>query len=76
MTDGKIVLSKRKIELNLNTAEGCPINLVAVCKKISEQIGLSKQREKEILAEMLSGDYETIIDVMNREFGNYLILFR
>jgi len=76
MTDGKIVLSKRKIELNLNTAEGCPVNLVGVCKKISEQIGLSKQREKEILAEMLSGDYETIIDVMNREFGNYLILFR
>lgn len=76
MTQGKIVLQKRKLELNLNTPEGTCIHLIAVVKKISEEIGLSKAREKEIIAEMTSDDYNTMIAVIEREFGRYLLLFR
>jgi tRNA U54 and U55 pseudouridine synthase Pus10 len=76
MVQGKIARQKRKLELNLNTSEGTYFHLIAVIKKISEEIGLSKEREKEIIAEMISGDYEQMIQVIEREFGRYLLLFR
>lgn len=50
--------------------------MIAVVKGLSEKIGLPKEREKEIIAEMISSDYDNLIQVVDREFGRYVLLYR
>ncbi|MEY4571508.1 MAG: hypothetical protein RLZ10_719 [Bacteroidota bacterium] len=65
--------AKGTIEIDLTGSEGNAFNLLAVAMKLSRQLGLDG---KKITDEMMSGDYENLVKVFDKHFGNFVILYR
>ncbi len=62
-----------KIEIDLQGPEGNAFNLLGLASNLSKKIGLETD---EILDEMRSGDYENLIQVFDKHFGAFCILYK
>ena len=65
-----------RVELNLMSSEGNAFFLIATARNIAVELGWSSNRIKAIMEEMTSGSYEYLLQVMEREFGNYVIMYK
>lgn len=65
-----------RIELNLLSSEGNAFFLLGTARNIARKLGWSTNRTQTIIAEMTSGDYENLVEVMEREFGQYVTMYR
>ena len=45
-------------------------------QNLAKQLGYQPNRRGELTTEMMSGDYEHLLQVFDREFGNFVILER
>jgi len=63
----------KQIEIDLSGPEGNAYMLIAMAGKWAKQLGLDS---KAIQAEMMSGDYENLLAVMEKYFGDYIIMYR
>lgn len=59
------------IVVDLAGPQGNAFALLALAKRLSKQIGYDFN---DIQKEMTSGDYETLIEVFDEYFGDYVIL--
>ena len=59
--------------IDLTGPEGNAFVLLGYASRFGKQLGLD---EKAILEEMKSGDYENLIEVFDRYFGDFVILER
>lgn len=59
--------------IDLTGPEGNAFVLMAYAQKWGRQLGFDTE---EIIAEMQSGDYENLVTVFDRFFGDYVILER
>ena len=66
VSDGKIVI-------DLTGSEGNAFALLGYASRYAKQLG---KDPKSILSEMSSGDYEHLIEVFDREFGDCVTLLR
>lgn len=66
-------LKHRNIEIDLTGPQGNAYFLLSIAKKLARQ--LDKDAEA-ISTEMKSGDYENLLAVFEREFGDYVVLYR
>jgi hypothetical protein len=66
-------INKGIIEVDLTGPQGNAFYLMGLASELSKKMGLDKD---EIIAEMMSGDYENLIKVFDRNFGNLVILYR
>ena len=75
MTIKSINQMKRKpiIEINLTGPNGNVFYLLALARQLSKQ--LSKNGD-EIIKEMKKGDYNHLLIVFDREFGQYVTLYK
>jgi len=64
---------KGKIEIDLTGSEGNAYVLLGYAKNFAKQLGLDYDA---IQKEMTSGDYETLIAVFDKHFGEYVDLLR
>jgi len=74
--NGVIMIIKGKIErgkmlIDLTGPGGNAFYLLSVAKNLSKQIGLDFSK---IMAEMTASDYENLIQVFDRYFGDYVDL--
>jgi len=63
----------RPIEIDLTGPQGNAFYLLGTAKNLAKQLGLDG---KGIQAEMMKGDYEHLVQVFDREFGHFVILYR
>lgn len=63
----------RKQVIDLSGPEGNAYYLLGLAKKYANQLG---KDDEAIINEMKSGDYENLITVFDREFGDYIDLER
>lgn len=61
------------IVIDLNGPDGNAFVLLGKAKQFARQLGLDGNA---ITNEMMSGDYENLIEVFDREFGDFVILER
>lgn len=61
------------VEIDLTGPDGNAFNLIAVAGNLAKQLGLDK---KKIQSEMMAGDYENLIKVFDKHFGEYVTLYR
>lgn len=73
MIKSKSQLARRGIEIDLTGPKGNAYYLMSVADDLAKQ--LSKDSGA-ILTEMKSGDYEHLLEVFEREFGKYVVLYR
>jgi hypothetical protein len=61
------------IEIDLTGPEGNAFVLLGYANSWAKELGLDKDA---ILTDMRSGDYEHLLEVMEREFGDFIIMYR
>lgn len=67
---------QQKLEIDLTGPDGNAFVLMAYANTIGRQLGYSHQRITAIRKVMMMGDYEGLIKVFDREFGDHVILWR
>lgn len=65
-----------KIEINLKGSDGNAFAIMGYAQRIGNQVGLSKTEMDNIIKDMMSGDYENLLEVMENNFGKYIIMYR
>ena len=63
------------IEIDLTGPDGNAYVLMGIAKQLHRQLDLEVS-ETALLAEMMSGDYENLLEVMERYFGDYIVMYR
>jgi hypothetical protein len=64
---------KSGIEIDLTGPDGNAFVLIGMASRLAKQLGLDG---KAIQAEMMKGNYEHLIEVFDREFGEFVTLYR
>ena len=69
-----------KIEIDLTGPAGNAYALMGLaedlCKQFNRISGSQKYDSDEILKDMKSSDYEHLIEVLEKHFGDYIIMYR
>lgn len=71
-----MIKSKKKnglLEIDLTGPHGNAFYLLGVAGNLAKQLGKDSAAINE---EMMSGDYEHLVEVFDREFGHFVILYR
>jgi len=63
----------RGIEIDLTGPQGNAFFLLGTAKNLAKQLGLDGN---EIQKEMMSGDYEHLLEVFDENFGMFVTLYR
>lgn len=66
-------LNIRPIEINLLGEGGNAYYLLAIADKLAKRLNLDA---KQIQSEMKSSDYENLVKVFDKYFGDFVILYR
>lgn len=61
------------VEIDLTGPDGNAFNLIAIAGRLAEQLDLNK---KKIQSEMMSGNYENLLKVFDKHFGEFVTLYR
>jgi hypothetical protein len=64
------------IVIDLTGPEGNAFVLMGYAKRYAKQLGMSGAKAERIVYEMQSGDYENLINVFDKHFGDFVILER
>lgn len=64
---------QREFVIDLTGPEGNAFALIAHAGGLANQLGLDRDQ---IVREMQSGDYENLVEVFDKYFGDYVILER
>lgn len=63
------------IEIDLTGPDGNAFALMAIARQLHRQLDLDVSQQA-MLDEMMSGDYENLLAVMEKYFGYYIIMYR
>lgn len=66
-------VNKSTIEIDLTGPDGNALTLIAYGSRLAKELGLDKNA---IQKEMMSGDYENLINVFDKHFGHFVTLYR
>jgi hypothetical protein len=64
---------KLGIEIDLTGPDGNAFVLIGTAGNLAKQLGLDA---KAIRTEMMNGDYENLVNVFDKHFGNFVTLYR
>jgi hypothetical protein len=73
------LLSKSEMErpdyiiIDLTGPQGNAFYLLGIAQRLAQQLGLNKE---EILKDMKSEDYKHLLGVMEKHFGEFIIMYR
>jgi hypothetical protein len=66
----------KKVEIDLAGPEGNAHVLMAYARKFGKQLGYDEDHIERIINEMMLTNYEGLLYTLEREFGDYIILWR
>lgn len=62
-----------KLEIDLTGPDGNAFVLIGYASRLSKQLGLDS---KQVTTEMMSGDYEHLLQTFEKYFGDFVTLYR
>ena len=66
-------VSRSTIEIDLTGPDGNAFVLIGTATRLAKQLGLDAD---EIKTEMMSGDYEHLVNTFDKHFGHFVTLYR
>lgn len=63
-----------RIVVDLTGPEGNAFWLITLAEKLGRKLEVDPKRRGEINAEMMGGDYDNLLEVLEREYGDYIVL--
>lgn len=67
---------EKRIEIDLTGPDGNAFCLLGYASSFCKQLGMSKKDSDKIQSEMMSGDYENLLKVFEKNFGSFVIMYR
>ena len=64
------------IIIDLTGPDGNAYSLMGYATNFGKQLGWDKVKIQELMNEMMDGDYEDLVQIFDREFGDFVILER
>ena len=64
------------LELDLTGPQGNAFFLLGTARNLAAQLGWSPAEQRDLLAEMQSADYEHLVQTFDRNFGDFVTLYR
>lgn len=64
---------EKRIEIDLTGPDGNAFALMGIAKNLAKQLKLDGEM---IIKEMMLGDYEDLLNTMERYFGDHIIMYR
>ena len=64
------------IIVDLTGPDGNAFALISLAQNLAKQLDYEPQQRGELTTEMMSGDYENLLQVLDKHFGELLILER
>lgn len=65
-----------KPQIDLTSPQGNAFSLIGLARTLGKKLDRDESQLAAITAEMMSGDYENLIQVFDREFGDLVDLVR
>lgn len=62
--------------IDLTGPDGNAFALIGLAQNLAKQLGYHPDKRGELTTEMMSGNYEHLLQVFDREFGTFVILER
>jgi len=72
----KKVQKNNGIEIDLTGPQGNAYYILAMAKRLCKEFGMTKTYEKDLLDEMMSGDYENLLQAFDKSFGSVVTMYR
>ena len=72
----KKVEKKVPIEIDETGPDGNAFVILGLAKRLCKEFGMTKQYEKDLLDEMMSGDYENLLQTFDKSFGSVVTMYR
>lgn len=66
----------KEIVIDLTGPKGNAFHLLAQADNWAKQMKYTQEERDQLLADMTSGDYENLIQVFDKHFGNFVVLER
>jgi hypothetical protein len=67
---------RKEIIIDLTGPDGNAFALIGLAQNLAKQLGYQPDKRGELTAEMMSGDYEHLLQVFDKHFGDFVILER
>ena len=67
---------KGRVEIDLRGPQGNAFYLLGTAKQYAKQLGYSEKLTSELINEMQSSDYDNLIEVFDRHFGDFVDLIK
>lgn len=64
------------IEIDLSGPDGNAYMLMGTAKSLAKQLFYTKEQTDTMLSQMMAGDYENLLQVFDKNFGEYVTLYR
>ena len=68
--------NSKEIVIDLTGPDGNAFALMAYAKRFATQLGWDKGQTQDLINEMMSSDYENLLEVFDKAFGEFVILER
>ena len=68
--------NSKEIVIDLTGPDGNAFALMAYAKRFGTQLGWDKGQTQDLINDMMSGDYENLLEVFDKAFGEFVILER
>ena len=65
-----------KIHVDLKGPEGNAFSLIGLAQRLAKQLHYQPDERGKLTAEMMSGDYDNLLEVLDSHFGEFLILHK
>jgi len=69
-------MKKGPVKIDLSGPEGNAFSLLTYAKKFSRELCHSNEKKNEIISDMMSSDYDNLLNVFDNNFGNFVILYK
>jgi hypothetical protein len=63
-----------KLHLDLSSSDGNAFTLLGIANRYATRMGLKDEEKFKIIGEMQSGDYDNLIQVFDKYFGDHVEL--
>ena len=60
-----------KLHLDLSSSDGNAFTLLATANRYATRLGLEDEEKSKIIGEMQSGDYDNLVEVFDKYFGDH-----
>ena len=72
----KISKKPTQITIDLTGPDGNTFVLMGYASRFAKQMGKTTVEKDQIISDMMSGDYENLVNVFDEQFGSFVTLYR